>query len=790
MRILRYSVDNPLLVNLLLLLVCTAGILAWQAMPEETFPVVELDRVRVTTVFEGAPPAEVERQVTVPIEEELDGLADIDVMTSTSSEGLSRVVLKLKAGADVDDFLREVRASLDQVTELPEAAEPPELERLKTRFPVISMSLYGDVAPTYLYDTAEVLKRRLQQVTGVASVAIAGDRDWEIWVEADPYVLAARDVSLSELTSALRENVRDLPGGSVTASEGDIMLRGLGTAPDVEALGALVLRNNARGGKLYLEEVARVSKRLEEPTTLGRYNGKASVNLTITKTSLASTIEVADAVRGLAVEFEQELPSTVQVGVFSDMSALVKTRLETVKASGAVGLAMVLLSLYVFLNFRVAVVTALGIPVSFLVAAVAMFLLGYTINMVSLFAFLIALGMVVDDAIIVTENTYRHLEEGMSSKEAAARGAKEVFWPILASTATTVAAFVPMFAIGGTLGAFIAVIPVVVSAALIGSLLEAFVVLPSHSAEILKVEKRPAKATNVRWDRILEKYASVLRWALLNRYFTATLAVAVLLVAMALMVTRIPFQLFGEPEMGQFFINVEAPNTYGIEDSADLAVRLEQEILGTLTGDELDSMLTNVGVSFIDFNRMTLGSRYIQILIELKKPLQTGFIERYVSPVVNLNFSRAGTRERDTKEIINALRDRLQQVAGVQRLSILRPQGGPAGPDVEVGITGKDVETLLTIATEVRDYIRRLPGAKDVKQDLEPGKLEYRYSLTDLGRELGLTQAQVANVIRSGFLGAEVLDVVWGERRYPIRVLYPESVRSDSEGLRRLPISL
>ncbi len=790
MDLIRFSIRNPLLVNLLLVLVCLGGILAWLGMPQETFPVVDLDKVRVTTVFEGAPPAEVERQVTIAIEEELDGLADIDVMTSTSSEGLSRVVLKLKANTDVDDFLREVRTALDQITELPEKAERPELERLKTRFPVISMSLYGEVAPSYLYEIAENAKRRVQQLPGVANVGIAGDREWEIWVEADPYVLAARQVSLSELIRALRDNMQDLPGGSVTATEGDILLRGLGTAPNADALGEIVLRSNDQGGKFVLKELATVTLRLEKPTTLGRYNGKPSVNLTVTKTAQASTIVVADRVRELAAQLRKEIVPTVQIGLFSDMSALVKTRLETVKASGALGLVMVLVSLYVFLNFRVAVVTALGIPVSFLVATLVMFQLGYTINMISLFAFLIALGMIVDDAIIVTENIYRYMEQGMPAKVAAVRGAKEVFWPVMASTATTVAAFVPMFAIGGTLGAFIAVIPIVVSAALMGSLLEAFVVLPSHGAELLTVSNTPKPRGQSVWGTMLEHYTRALRWALLNRYFTAALAVAVLLIAVALTATRVPFQLFGEPEIGQFFINIEAPNSYGIEDSEDLAVRLEHSISDTLGEDELKSMLTNVGVSFIDFNRMTFGSQHIQFLIELKKPRPKGLIEQYVSPLVNFQFSSRGTRERDTKAIINALRARLQGVAGVQRLSILRPQGGPAGADIELGIAGADVKQLLVIATEVRDYVRRLAGAKDVTQDLEPGKPEYRYTLNDRGRELGLTQAQIANVIRNGYLGTEALDVVWGERRYPVRVIYPESVRSDSEGLQRLPIAL
>ena len=790
MRIIQYSIDNPLVVNLLLLLVCLGGVFAWYGMPQETFPVVELDKVRITTEFEGAPPAEVERQITIPIEEELDGLADIDVMTSTSGEGLSRVMLKLKAGTDVDDFMREVRAALDQITDLPDAAERSQLERLKTRFPVISLSLYGEVSPAYLYQLANDAKRRLQKVPGVANVGIAGDREWEIWVEVDPNILAARQVTLSDVTQALRNNMQDLPGGLVTASEGDIMLRGLGTAPNVDALGEIVLRSNARGGKLVLKELATVSLRLEKPTTLGRYNGKPSVNLTVTKTTRASTIDVANRVRTLAAQLQNEVVPTVEIGLFSDMSALVKTRLETVKASGVLGLVMVLISLYVLLNYRVAVVTALGIPVAFLAATLVMFQLGYTINMVSLFAFLIALGMIVDDAIIVTENIYRHMEQGESAKTAAVRGAQEVFWPVMASTATTVAAFLPMFAIDGTLGAFIAVIPIVVSAALIGSLLEAFLVLPSHGAELLRVKAR-TNPRNLRLRQaLLDYYTRALRWSLLNRYFTVALAAAIFCVAVVLMLTRVPFQLFGEPEMGQFFINIEAPSNYGIEDSAGLAARLEDVILETLTDEELKSMLTNVGVSFIDFNRMRFGSHYIQTLIELKRVRPRGFVERYVSPLVNLKFGPQGTRSRETKEIINTLRDRLQRVAGVQRLSILRPQGGPSGPDIEVGIKGVDVARLLSIATEVRDYVRRLPGAKDVKQDLETGKLEYRYTLNERGRELGLTQSQVANVIRNGYLGAEALDVVWGERRYPVRVIYPEAVRSDSEGIQRLPISL
>ncbi|MCU7811777.1 MAG: efflux RND transporter permease subunit, partial [Candidatus Thiodiazotropha sp. (ex Notomyrtea botanica)] len=573
-----FSIRNPLVVNLLLVIILLAGVVSWYAMPQEMFPVVEQDKVSIKTIFEGASPEEVERQVTLPIEQELDGLADIDVISSTSNEGSSSILIELKSGSDVDNFMRKVRTALDQVDDLPEEAEEPELARLETRFPVISVSLFGAIARGELYAIAEQVKDELIQLPGIASVGVAGDREWEIWVVVDPQVLAARDVSLNQVARALRDNLRDLPGGTLKSSSGDIRLRGMGVPPDPERMSAIVLRSNDQGGQLRLGDLADVQLRLEEALTLGRFNGKPSVNLTINKTGKASTIQVAKLVREFVMDRQQSLPAGVRLGLFSDLSVYVKNRLETVKASGIVGLALVLLALYLMLNFRVAFITALGIPVSFLVAVITLNLLGYSINMVSMFAFLIALGLIVDDAIIVNENIYRHLEMGESPAGAAARGTKEVYWPVVASTTTTVAAFMPMFAIGGTMGAFISVIPVVVSASLAGSLLEAFGVLPSHAKEFLRTA-RQRKQGRIDWTALNRRYTRVLRKCLDYRYPVAMLSVGILVITVTFAATRIPFLLFGHVDVGQFFVNVEAPSTYSIEDASRLADKLEETIL-------------------------------------------------------------------------------------------------------------------------------------------------------------------------------------------------------------------
>ena len=252
---------------------------------------------------------------------------------------------------------------------------------------------------------------------------------------------------------------------------------------------------------------------------------------------------------------------------------------------------------------------------------------------------------------------------------------------------------------------------------------------------------------------------------------------------------RLPFQLFDDVDIGQFIVNAEAPNTYSLEDTAKLATQMENVVLSTLDNRDLDTLLTNVGVTFIDFNRFETGSHYIQLVIDLQKRRPQGFIERFISPVVSLKFAWEGTRTRGTESVINEIRDNMRDIAGIKRVSIQRTQAGPAGADVEVGITGPDVDVLRVEAERIVEFLSRLPGVQDVRQNLEPGKLEYRYTLNDRGRELGLSQNTLADSVRTGFLGIEAVYVTRGDQRIPVRVIYPEAIRENSD-LERLPITL
>ncbi len=788
MPIIRFSIDNPLLINFGLVIILIMGVLAWRALPQEIFPVVELDMVSIVTEFEGAAPAEVEQQITLAIEEEFIDSQDIDYITSSSSEGLSSIYIKLKPGSNVDDFVNESRTILDRIDNLPDIAKEPELTRVRARFPVITLVLYGDLSKAELYDVAEAVRRKMVEIRGVASVGVAGDRDWEIWVEVDPHILAALGVPLELVMNGLSENLRDQPGGSIKSIEGDIRLRGQGVLPEPEDIENIVLRINPDGGQLRIGEIAKVTRRFEEARTYARFNGKPSINLTVTKTAEASTIKVSEAIRELARELKQTLPASIYSGYHTDMAVYVKTRLNTVLSSGLIGLILVLLSLYLLINLRVAAITAFGIPVSFLFAVILLYYFNFTINMVSLFAFLIVLGMIVDDAIIVTENVYRHIEDGMPPLLAAQQGTREVLWPVVVSTFTTIAAFIPMFAIGSTLGEFIKVIPVVVSCALLGSLIEAFMVLPSHAGHFLRREKK--KPEGLRWKTLLEKYCRLLHWSALNRYTVAVASICVLVVTLAYASTRMDFEMFGHVEIGQFFLNIETPNTYSLDDTLALADDIEKTLKEVIGKDELETILSNVGISFIDFNRFRRGSNLMQFVVDLKKPVPQGFIEKWVTPIVSMQFDNYGTRTRSADDIIDAVRERMLQIPAVQRMYILKPEAGPAGADIEIGIKSADTDLLKTKADEMAAWLQRIPGVKDVKHDQEIGKLEYKYQLNAHGKRLGLTQSQLANVVRSGYLGNEVVYVTWNEKRIPVRVIFPEPMRQESTSLEELPLVL
>ena len=767
-RLIEFSVRNPVTVNLLTLFVLGAGIATYFRMHRELFPEFSRQAVQITTQFTGASPEEVENLITAKIEEEMTDLDELDEMLSISQEGRSEILLKFQPETDMNRALNDVRAALDDVTDLPGEADDPQVREVKSTFPVITVSLAADIDEATLRDMAKDLRDELRRIPGVATVRILGIREQQIWVEVDPARLEQFGMSLDDVRAAIAAHNQNVPGGTLKTPRGEILVRTLGEAAGAEEVERIILRSVATGTPLTVADLAIVHETFEEPTTIGRWGGRAAINLVVIKERTGDAIDIAASVRALVEEVRDRLPETVTIGVYNDFSVFIRNRLNTLRLSGAIGLTIVLITLWVFMRARIAFLTGLGIPFAMLGGIVLMSLYGISLNMISLFSLILVLGLLVDDAIVVTENVYRYVEQGMDPRQAAMQGTAEVAWPVVATVTTTIAAFLPLLLIPGTMGVFLAPIPVVVTFALLASLLQALVVLPSHLSDVIT----PAYAQRVRrrevgWlTRARSVYGTLLAIAVKWRYVTAVLLLCFTILLGTTAWYRIPFVLFREFESSQFMINLETSSAAKIEDTLEVAKRAEQVVLN-LPPEELRSVATNVGITFLDVHRAEWGPNLGQLLVELEED-----------------------RRRTVDAVIADLRGGMADIPGITKIQFLKTQTGPGGPAIEARIVGAEIPVLRRLADEVKGFLRGIPGVRDVRDDFTEGKEELQITLLPEARALGLNLGQIARQVQQAFLGVEASTIQRRDEDVPIVVRFPQAARRSLETVAGMKITL
>ena len=772
-RLVAHSVQNPVAVNLAMLAVVLAGLAAFFGMPREVFPEFSLKTIQIEAAFPGAAPEDVERLVTQPLEEQLEGLDGVDEMHSRSQEGLSWITLELEADADVASVVEEARAGVTGGdVELPEDVDDPRVREVKSEFPVIAVFVYGEADAEQLRLVAEEEQRILEQIPGVSHVALSGAREPRVWVEVDPEALERFGLTLASVGAAVGARAVDTPLGSLSTASGDYLLRaeaGVERAADLRDLPVLA---DPDGRIVRLGEVARVRDTYERPVTLARFNGRPCIYLQVNKRSSGDLIDIAAAVRDHVASAGPNLPAGIRLGTNSDLSIYVKNRLAVMRDSGTLGGLLVLVSLILFLNVRVALMTALGIPVAFLGGLLLASLMGTSMNMITMFALIVVLGMVVDDAIVVGENVYRKMEEGVPSVRAAIQGTAEVAKPVLATILTTCAAFLPLLALGGIIGKFMRPLPLIVSFCLLASLAEALFVMPSHLAHWSgHVERAAARESGAgrRWYGPLQAaYVRVLRLAVRHRLVTVAAALVVTALFIGVAVYRIPFTLFDEFESKVFYVNLRTPSATSMEVTADRTASVEAEI-SRLPDEELESTNMLAGISFQDATQFTRGANLGQVWVELRED---------------------SNGRRPTAEIIEDLRERFSTPpAGVESVDIAQPQAGPSGKAIDISLRGPDLVVLRELAGEVAEFLAGEPGVRDIHDSAEPGKREVRVTLTEEGRLLGLTEAVLGAELRAAFEGTRFARVRRDSDDVEIVIKYPEQLRFDRGALDRVRIT-
>ena len=769
----RMAVENAVAVNLATLAVCGGGLLLYFSMPREVFPEFSMGTVRVTTLWPGAAPEDVEQLVTLPIEDELEGTDGLDEMASLSQEGLSTVTLRIESGYDVQEFLDDVRAAMSRDLELPESSEEPVVQEVVTEFPAIAVFVYGHRSEDELRVLAERHQRELEKIDGVSEVQLLGPRPPRIWVEVEPLALERFGLTLADVGAAVGARSRDAPLGTLSTAAGDFLLRVDADVEGAEALRDLPLLQRPDGTAVRLHQIARVSDTFQRRTARARFQGLPCMRLQVNKRARGDSISISKEVFAYLDRVRGELPSGVAIGANSDMSVYVRNRLDVMRSSATLGGLLVLVSLVMFLSVRVALMTALGIPIAFLGGLLLAGAMGITMNMLTMFALIVVLGMIVDDAIVVGENVYRRMEEGQSPREAAIEGTAEVGRPVLATILTTVAAFLPILMVGGTTGMFLRPLPVVVSFCLAASLLEALLVLPSHLAHwtgrtggVARAERGAAR----RWyDPARDAYVTLLELAVRWRYVTVALTLSVALGMAGFAYARMPFNLFDDFESKVFYVNVRAPADASLEETEALALPIEERVAELLRPVELESLNTLYGVSYANTAEFSVGQNLAQIWVELREGVDG---------------------RRGTLEIIEALREAFADPPpGVVSIDVDQPQAGPSGRAVDVSIRGPEIAVLRELAARVEDELEKHRGVRDVRDNFEVGKREVVLSLKDHGRLLGFTEAGLGAELRAAFEGTRFARVRRGEDDVEVVVKLPEELRSRRGELERLRVT-
>lgn len=795
-----WSVRNRVAANLFTVVLLIFGFhAAGFRLTRALFPDVQTSFIRVITIDPTTSvPEDIERTITVPLEEELSDVDGLVKLTSYSQDNVSNIFLEIDADIeDLDPVLNEVRQAVDQAkADLPDSAEAPVVEKFDIPAPLLTLVV--SYPPTYDIRQArselDRITRRLKVVSGVSDVLVDGLSDREIWVEVDPYKLQGLGVSVQDVAEAVgRKNVNAV-GGRLDTAGGERVVRILGEVESAEDLETLPVKT--RGDQLVLlRDVATVKETTEKDQTRGRFNMAPAITYTIVKKKGADAIDVVSKVRAVFQEEAEQLPDSFQTAVTADSTKYINTRIETVLRNGVQALVLVTLLLILFLNWRLGLIVAFGLPVSFAGTFVIFLLCGYTINLLSLFAMIMALGMVVDDAIVVSENAFRHLESGETAVHAAVKGTQEVMWPVIGSVSTTIAAFLPLMLAEGLIGKFLVIVPIVVISTLVFSLLQAFLVLPSHFADFVKkgrsvpqmeheldqsvlfvervglqfhlVYKEMRNAVDKTLDTITAIYLHLLSISLRRRYLVIggfVLSLVCVGVALALGVVR--FQLFAVDFADRIMVKLDLPADYSLDQAEPIVARLENDIARILPPDDVVGITTRIGARLDPTNQfLVYGSNIAMVTVDIDEQ--------------NPKCRKPSEIERDLNELLRDYPEFTKALAAAEE------GGPPVGRAVNVEIQGEDSQTLQEIAALMETKLRDVKGVYNVDNDFERGKTEFQIDVDEeRAARLGLDVATVGRSLQAGFRGLEASKLRWGNDEVTIRVKMQERFIRDPEMLR------
>ncbi len=765
---------NSVAANILMATILLLG--TWSALeriPLEVFPAFERDVINIAVSYRGATPAEVEEAAVIRIEEAIADLAGIEMITSSAMESAGMVQIEVEKGSDPRVLLEDIKNKVDAINSFPNEVERPIYSLQEFHREVISVAVSADLPDRELRRLGEQVRDDLMALPEVNIVDLMGVRAYEISVEIKEQTLRRYGLTFSQIAEAIRRSSVDLPAGAIKSEGGEIMLRTKGQAYSAEEFASINIISAGDGSRLTLGDIAHIHDGFEEDPLYAIFNGRPAVFIEVYRTGQQSAIEVARAVREYVEASKGQMQEGIALGYWRDRSRIVKLRLETLFNNAWQGGLLVFLCLALFLRLQVAIWVCVGIPVSFMGALILMPELGVTLNVMSLFAFILVLGIVVDDAIITGENIYSHLKRGESGVSAAIKGAQEVAVPVTFGLLTTLVAFLPIMYLSGYRGPIFAQITLVIIPVLIFSWVESKLILPSHIARVkISNEASPGRfqrfqqATADGLERfILAIYKPLLEWMLNRRYLTLALFIGMSLIVMSYVASgRYGFTFFprvqSETARATLLMQTgtpEAEMTRQINRMTLIAEDLRDKYTDPVTGESvIRNVLTSIG--WRAGRKPRSGTPELgQVSLELMPP------EERTLPIT-------------TTELVNEWRQAIGPIAGSKELNY-RAEIGRGGDPINIQLMGQDFEVLGKITSAIKMRLKQYDGVFDIQDTFEQGQPEITLVIRPEAELLGLSAADLGRQVRQAFFGAEAQRIQRGRDDVRVMVRYPREER-------------
>ncbi len=788
MKITHMSIDHRTTVFVLMLLIVIAGLYSYAVLPREAAPDVQIPYIIITTSYKGVAPEDMVNTVTDPIEERLEGLSDVKEIRSTSSEGSSVITVEFQTGVDLSEALQRVRDKVNEARPELEDADDPVISEINiSEFPIMLINVHGPAGLLRMKEVAEDLQSDLERITGVLEARITGDLTRQIRVEIDPWRLDAYRLPIGTLIRTVLEENQAVSGGTIEIGDTRIGTRMPGEFTNPAEIDSLVV-TQFDGLPIRLSDIASINDTFEDRLSAARFNGRESITLSVVKRAGSNIIDIADEAFRIVEGYRERVPVGVELDVTLDSSRDIRMMVNDLENNMITGLLLVVLVLMFVMGLRNSILVGLAIPFSMLITFAVLYLTGITLNMVVLFSLILVLGMLVDNAIVIVENIYRHMEQGKDRITASKEATSEVGWAVITSTLTTVAAFGPLVFWPGIVGEFMGYLPRTLIIALFASLFVAMIINPTLCSVFVRI-RPPKLGRKPHLDERGVPTGPFIRWyeKLLAFCVRPWIRSGLLLVGFLLLVGSIAlwtavngqmeFFPTGEPQRAQ--INLTLPVGTPLDTTDAFSKALEEIVLRHQVGqpgghDNIKYITANVG---------SAGSGIAAFM-------GGGGGENTNVAQISIEFSDYEARTTSSMETVEKLRKEIGNPPGVDVAVDIDRRGPPTGKPIQLEVSGPDFQTVRLLADQVRRMVEQLPGTTDVEDDYNPGMPEMNF-LVDNERagRVGLRSTEISNIVRGAIRGIEVGKFREGNDEFDIVVRLPEEYRQNFDQIQSLVVA-